>query len=321
MNRKRIDVLVVTYNEEKYIRQCLDSILMQTIREDIIIYIGDDASTDGTPGIIAEYAERYPGQVVPVFHKQNRGASANLRGLLEMAEDEYIAFCDGDDYWISADKLEKQRAFLLHHPHYSGNVHPVKIVDAIGNDTCIRRLDWLTSSDDMELVKYDGMHLPGQLSSLCIRNFKSMGITDLSVMESHRQVSDKIVFLMALACGKIRRLPSVLGAYRLVRGTGEDNASSLRIDTIRTMDARDMHLVNCMEQWVAANTDRSIKFIKARSQILATAIFHKIKYPAVHLGQVFEECRHKGLVLAFLPLAIYEKVGTRLRMKLGLAAR
>lgn len=104
MNRKRIDVLVVTYNEEKYIRQCLDSILMQTIREDIIIYIGDDASTDGTPGIIAEYAERYPGQVVPVFHKQNRGASANLRGLLEMAEDEYIAFCDGDDYWISADK-------------------------------------------------------------------------------------------------------------------------------------------------------------------------------------------------------------------------
>ena len=321
MTRKKVDVLVVTYNEEKYIRRCLESILMQTVKEDVVIYIGDDSSNDGTPKIIAEYASKYPNQIVPVFHKQNMGASANLRHLLEMADDEFIAFCDGDDYWVSSDKLETQRKFLFQYPQYAGNVHNVKIIDGTGKDVGVRRLDWLTSSDDIGLEEYDGMHLPGQLSSLCIRNFKYMGLTDLALMESDRQVSDKVIFLLTLFCGRIHRLPLVMGAYRLVRGAGEDNASSLRIDSICSMDAKDMHLVNCMEQWLSTNSDQKNKFIQARSQIIATAIFHKIKYPAIRFGQVWRECWHKGLVVTFLPLAVCEKIRTRIKMKLRLVMR
>ncbi len=321
MNRKKIDVLVVTYNEENYIRRCLESILMQTIKEDVVIYIGDDCSNDGTPELIAEYAAKYPNQIVPVFHKQNMGASANLRHLLEMAEDEFIAFCDGDDYWVSPDKLEMQRKFLSQYPQYVGNVHNVKIVDGAGKDTGIHRLEWLTLSDDIGLEAYDGMHLPGQLSSLCIRNFKYLGLTDLSLMESDRQVSDKVIFLLALSLGRIYRMPLVMGAYRLVREVGEENASSLRIDSISSMDAKDMYLVNCMEQWLSTNSDWKNKFIQARSQIIATAIFHKIKYPAIHFGQIWKGCRHKGLVVTVLPLAICEKIVIRIRMRLRLVVR
>lgn len=321
MTRKKVDVLVVTYNEEKYIRRCLESILMQTVKEDVVIYVGDDSSSDGTPEIIAEYAAKYPNQIVPVFHKQNMGASANLRHLLEMAEDEFIAFCDGDDYWISSDKLETQLNFLSKYSQYAGNVHNVKIVDGTGKDVGIHQLDWLASSDDIRLEEYDGMHLPGQLSSLCIRNFKYMGLTDLSLMEADRQISDKVIFLLTLYCGRIQRLPFVMGAYRLVRGIGEDNASSLRIDSLYSMDAKDMHLVNCMEQWLFTNSDQRNKFIQARSQIMATAIFHKIKYPSIRFDQVWKGCWHKGLVVTFLPLAVCEKIGTRIRIRLRLVVR
>lgn len=321
MRKGKIDVVVVTYNEERYIRQCLDSILMQTIKDDIVIYVGDDASSDGTPRIIAEYVKRYPDQIIPVFHKRNIGASANLRHLLEMADSEYVAFCDGDDYWISADKLEQQREFLLRHPQYIGNVHDVKIVNGLGENIEIQHLEWLSSSDDMSLADYDGMHLPGQLSSLCVRNFKYMGVKDLSLMDTDRQISDKIVFLLALTCGKIHRSSRIMGAYRLVRVIGKDNASSLRIESISTMDINDMHLVNCMEHWLIHKTNQRNKFIEARSQILVTAIFHKIKYNGMHLFDVWKKCRHKVLVLAYLPLAIYQKVIIRICMKLGKATR
>lgn len=99
----KVSIIVPVYNAEKYLRECVDSILDQTVREIELILV-DDGSVDSSPAICDSYAEKDPR--VKVIHKQNgRAASARNAGL-RAAEGEYIAFVDSDD-WISPDMYEK----------------------------------------------------------------------------------------------------------------------------------------------------------------------------------------------------------------------
>lgn len=103
-----ISVLVCTYNQEKYLAQALDSILMQKCDEPFEILVGDDCSTDNTGKIADEYQLRYPTIVRVVRPEKNGGASYNIIGLVNCAKGEYLSICDGDDYWLRNDVLQKQ---------------------------------------------------------------------------------------------------------------------------------------------------------------------------------------------------------------------
>ena len=97
-------------------------------RLSVEIIVADDASTDATPAIIQEYAGRYPHLFRPILRPQNLGLNANLTGALSAARGEYLALCEGDDYWIDPMKLSKQVAFLDRHPETAVCFHPVRVV-------------------------------------------------------------------------------------------------------------------------------------------------------------------------------------------------
>lgn len=103
-----ISVLVCTYNQEKYLTQALDSILMQKCDEPFEILIGDDCSTDDTGKIANDYQSRYPDKVRVVRPEKNGGASQNFIRLVEASKGEVLSICDGDDYWLREDVLQKQ---------------------------------------------------------------------------------------------------------------------------------------------------------------------------------------------------------------------
>lgn len=92
----KFSILVPVYNVEKYITECLDSLVSQTFR-DFEIVIVDDGSTDKSGEICDTYGERYP-DVVRVFHKQNEGLLLTRRYSIKQAIGEYIVFVDSDDY-------------------------------------------------------------------------------------------------------------------------------------------------------------------------------------------------------------------------------
>ncbi len=110
-NRLKISVCVVAYNHGRYIGDCLASVVGQQVDADLEILVGDDCSTDETRRIIAAYADKYPGLVLPVFHPKNIGGTRNYQVLIGKAEGDYIAHVDGDDYWLPG-KLAEQIAFL-----------------------------------------------------------------------------------------------------------------------------------------------------------------------------------------------------------------
>ncbi len=129
MNEKakcRVTILCAAYNHEEFLRQTLDSFLMQQTDFPYEILVNDDASTDGTADILKEYAAKYPEIIRPFYQKENLySRRINLYDVVFFPEvrGEYIAVCEGDDYWSDPEKLQRQVDWLDTHPDYSACVH------------------------------------------------------------------------------------------------------------------------------------------------------------------------------------------------------
>lgn len=122
-NQLCVAVCIVTYNQEKYIAQALESILAQKTDFDVAVFIGNDCSTDKTLAVCAEYQKKYPEKIKIITPKQNIGTVANtfavFREILqEKAKYKYTAMLDGDDYWCNEHKLQKQIDFLENNLDY-----------------------------------------------------------------------------------------------------------------------------------------------------------------------------------------------------------
>lgn len=106
-----VSIICCTYNHEPYIRQCIDGFIMQktTFRFEVLIH--DDASIDGTQSIIREYEAKYPDIIKPIYQVENQYSKKT--GILKTfqyprVKGKYVAFCEGDDYWIDPMKLQSQ---------------------------------------------------------------------------------------------------------------------------------------------------------------------------------------------------------------------
>ena len=119
----KVSILMITYNHEKFIAQAIDSVLEQKANFDYEIVIGEDCSADNTRYIVEEYAGKHPNRIKPVFNKKNLGPAINFDRTLHACKGQYIALLEGDDYWTSPHKLQKQVDFLDKHPECSMCFH------------------------------------------------------------------------------------------------------------------------------------------------------------------------------------------------------
>lgn len=116
-----VSVICTAYNQEAYIKDALDGFLMQKTSFPFEIIVHDDASTDNTAKIIREYEAKYPELFVNIYQKENQYSKNNgdvARIVFKAARGKYIAFCEGDDYWIDPLKLQKQVDFLDNNTQY-----------------------------------------------------------------------------------------------------------------------------------------------------------------------------------------------------------
>lgn len=117
---KKVTVFVTCYNKEKYIANTLDCILRQKTSFQFQVLVGEDCSTDESRTILKEYEKKYPEMLTVIYHEKNVGINENRNDLFCRCSTPYIAFCDGDDYWIDENCLQRKVNFLEQHPEYIG---------------------------------------------------------------------------------------------------------------------------------------------------------------------------------------------------------
>ena len=128
-----VSIVCNAYNHENYIRDALESFLMQKTNFKFEVLVHDDASTDKTAEIIREYEEKYPEIIKPVYQKENQYSQgvkyANVYQYPRV-KGKYIAVCEGDDYWTDPYKLQKQFDALENNPQVDICAHTADVVKA-----------------------------------------------------------------------------------------------------------------------------------------------------------------------------------------------
>lgn len=131
-NEYLVSIYCVTYNHKDYIKTCLDGFVKQKTNFKFKVVIYDDCSTDGTREIVKEYADKYPNIIKPILPEHNIAQKYGFypinKMVYEYLDTEYVAICDGDDYWCDENKLQKQVDFMDANPDYTLCYHPAKMI-------------------------------------------------------------------------------------------------------------------------------------------------------------------------------------------------
>ena len=230
MGNKKVSVVVATYNQEKYIGHTLESIVSQKVNFEYEVLVGDDCSTDGNAAVIKEYAEKYPEIIVPFLREKNLGMGGNVADLMMRTTGEYVAFIEGDDYWIDDNKLQKQVDFLDSHPDYVACFGLCQIVDA-NEVRQPEREQWsgfMKEGGDYSLKMFEEYILPGQTATSMYRRV-AYGQLQQAVMNAGidpRKLIDRSQVLCMMAVGKMYNLGEYTAAYRYVLTEGSGSWSS-----------------------------------------------------------------------------------------------
>ena len=211
MTEPLVSIACITYNQSKYINKAIDGFLMQKTSFPYEIIIHDDASTDSTDQIIKEYELKHPDIIFPIYQNENqysKGTGKILTNFLfPKCRGKYIALCEGDDYWIDPNKLQKQVDFLEANPEYSMCFHGAKVISEIEtlNDSLFTDLEDRDYNSD-ELLKI--WTVP--TASIVFRNeFTSF------IPQNKKFLYGDIIIILAMANhGKIRCINELMSVYR-----------------------------------------------------------------------------------------------------------
>ncbi len=117
-----VSVCIITYNHASFISKAIESVMEQKFPYDYEVLIYDDCSDDGTSEIVREYGEKYPDRIKFLIQKSNVGPLRNWEQLQNAAKGKFIAYMEGDDYWIDDKKLYDQYSLLIENEDYSAVV-------------------------------------------------------------------------------------------------------------------------------------------------------------------------------------------------------
>ncbi|MGL5414436.1 MAG: glycosyltransferase family 2 protein [Clostridium sp.] len=227
-----LSICCIAYNQEKYIGKAIESFLNQNVDFSIEILINDDASTDSTAQIIKYYENLYPNLIKGIYQKENQYSKgvSTAQIVREKAKGKYIAFCEGDDYWIDFGKLKKQVEFLEKNLEYIAVAHWCIVVDENDVET-----DAFMNSDqvfnfkksDYTLKDYENESIPGHINTIVHRNIFNNKKYN-KIYEECTLVGDRTTYLILVLLGKIKVFHSKMSAYRYITNNGISYSSRVK---------------------------------------------------------------------------------------------
>ena len=267
----KLTVWLSTYNQEEYVAQALDSILMQKTNFPFDILAADDCSTDGTQAVILDYQKRYPGKIRTYFTPVNVGGCQKLVDCIDqgLMIGDYIAPLEGDDYWLEEDRLQILVDFLEENPQYSRVSHNRKIINEkdefVGYDVKKAILG--------KTVTMEGF-LEGQLYSdfgSVYRNYyRQVGGKYNKLFLASRNVCDFQDMFITQDFGPVYVMDRVLSVYRSRSTAGATNYNSITSNAARRRD--NIRLCRAVEAFYDGKYDLTPMIRRNQFQLLETAV-------------------------------------------------
>lgn len=203
----KVSVLCAVYNHEKTLKECLDGVFMQVTDFDFEVIARDDASTDGSYQILRSYQEQYPGKLRIIREEKNRFGEGVRAGpiLLREAKGNYVAICEGDDFWTDPEKLQIQVDYLETHPGTSLVFTDRQIIGESGFGMTHWPKDQYHTRDVLtEFVAFT--------QTIMFRNIP--GISEFMNVHKGNFFGDKLTSYYMSLFGTLDRIPRVTAAYR-----------------------------------------------------------------------------------------------------------
>lgn len=203
-----VSVCCITYNHSNFIKECIEGFLIQKTNFQIEVIIHDDASTDDTVDVIKYYCQKYPKIIKPIFQTENQysqGISPMINFVWPQVRGQYIALCEGDDYWIYSSKLQNQFDFL------NNNISYVAVADNSIVENSYNNKSYMFSVRDSRDILINEMLYSRQFSTASLL-FRTSAIKEL--MSREIRCWDTFLFCYLASQGKIRYNNKVSSIYR-----------------------------------------------------------------------------------------------------------
>ena len=203
-----LSVCMITYNHEKYIKQSIESILIQKTSFPLEIVVGEDCSTDKTADIIKKYATQYPNIIKARYNKYNLGAISNVIVTTERCTGKYISFLEGDDFWTDPYKLQKQVAYLEENEKCAGCFHETQLINEENGQ--YGKVYGINAPDKIYPVDTISISSPFHTSSFVFRRSALEYPEWMSTVVS----ADMALFSIMSKTGYLKKIPGIMSVYR-----------------------------------------------------------------------------------------------------------
>lgn len=211
--RPLVSVVMITYRHEEFIREAVEGVLMQNADFPVELIVADDHSPNDTSRVVKDIKNTHPrGNIIKYTrHEQNKGMMPNFTWALKKAKGKYIALCEGDDFWTSPDKLQKQVDFLEINKEYSSCAHDVRI---LYEDPYDRKI-YFTEKKLETIEEVTGLFYP---TCSVVFRAKALGNLEIELLSSAITGGDKILQYICFKHGKSHFINEKMGCYRKNKG-------------------------------------------------------------------------------------------------------
>lgn len=201
---------MITYNHEKFIKQAIEGVLMQETNFDFELIISNDNSPDNSDNIITEIIKNHSNgsKIKYTKNTNNLGMMPNFLQALKQCKGEYIALCEGDDYWTDTKKLQKQVDFLDANKNFAICFHPVNIdyQNEISEDSITKKVEQQTTIFDLASGNY--LHT-------CSVVYRNNLFNDFPKYFKKSPIGDYFLHLLNAQHGDIYCIEEIMGNYRV----------------------------------------------------------------------------------------------------------
>ena len=211
VDKPLVSVVIITYNQEQYVEQAIESILMQKTSAAFELLIAEDCSTDRTRELVLRYQRLHPSLIRVIVSDSNVGPFPNVARAYARCRGKYVALCEGDDYWLGEDRLEKQVVVLENDPSAGMCAGMVNVVETVsGVEKITRTYPELSAVTEF---RFPGVIYVHTSTRLMTRDTLQQALNYYGRVRP----SESALLYIISHLSKVVVLPVVLSVYRITR--------------------------------------------------------------------------------------------------------